>query len=157
MRQRTRKIDPSELGQSCACFNLRKAARAVTQVYEAALGDSGLKATQISLLVALAVRGSLPLTRLADVLVMDRTTLTRNLVPLKKKGWVASERGSDRRERHVALTRAGRAALDRALPLWHEAQSRVAAAFGGERLAALVGELNAVIAAAQAAPAPDRR
>src|SRR5262245_23110545 len=118
------KIDPSELARSCACFNLRKAARAVTQIYEAALEPSGLKATQISLLVALAVRGSLPLTRLADVLVLDRTTLTRNLMPLKKKGWVASERGPDRRERYVALTRDGRAALERALPLWHAVQGR---------------------------------
>lgn len=157
MSERTPKIDPSELGRSCACFNLRKAARAITQVYEAELGDSGLKATQISLLVALAVRGSLPLTRLAEVLVMDRTTLTRNLVPLKKKGWIASERGPDRRERLVVLTRAGRAVLDRALPLWHAAQSRVAAAFGSARLAALVGELNAVIAAAQAGADPGGR
>jgi DNA-binding MarR family transcriptional regulator len=156
MSSQTQKIDPSEVGRSCACFNLRKAARAVTQVYEAALEPSGLKATQISLLVALAVRGSLPLTRLAEVLVMDRTTLTRNLMPLKKKGWVAGERGPDRRERYVALTRAGRATLDRALPLWHAAQSRVATEFGHARLTALVAELNAVIAAAQASPAERR-
>lgn len=143
----TRKIDPAEVAQSCACFNLRKAARAVTQLYEAALEPSGLKATQISVLVALAMHASLPLTRLAQALVMDRTTLTRNLQPLKKKGWIASERGPDRRERYVGLTRAGRAALEKALPLWHAAQSRVAAEFGAGRLAALVGELNAVIGA----------
>src|SRR5689334_16622792 len=112
MSSQTRKIDPSELARSCACFNLRKAARAVTQIYESALEPSGLKATQISLLVALALRGPLPLTRLASSLVMDRTTLTRNLMPLRKKGWIANERGPDRRERSVALTRAGRATLE---------------------------------------------
>jgi DNA-binding MarR family transcriptional regulator len=148
------KIDPALL-HSCACFNLRKAARAITQVYEAALEPSGLKATQISVLVALALRERTPMSRLAQGLVMDRTTLTRNLQPLKKKGWIAIERGPDRRERYVALTRAGRTALDRALPLWHEAQTQVAGAFGTSRLAALVGELNGLIGAAQAQSADE--
>jgi DNA-binding MarR family transcriptional regulator len=145
MMNQTWKIDPAEVARACACFNLRKAARAVTQLYETALEPSGLKATQISVLAALAMHQSLPLTRLAQGLVMDRTTLTRNLMPLKKKGWIASERGPDRRERYIGLTRTGRATLEKALPLWHAAQARVAAAFGTGRLAALVGELNAVI------------
>jgi DNA-binding MarR family transcriptional regulator len=157
MRTQTRKVDPIEVAQSCACFNLRKAARAVTQIYEAALEPSGLKATQISVLVALAIRDSTPLTRLAQSMVMDRTTLTRNLAPLKRKGWIAIERGPDRRERYASLTRSGRAVLERALPLWHAVQSRVAAEFGGGRLAALVGELNAVIGAAQTGAAGKRR
>jgi DNA-binding MarR family transcriptional regulator len=156
MASTMRKIDPAELARSCACHNLRKAARAVTQVYEAALEPAGLKATQISVLVALALRESVPLTRLAQSLVMDRTTLTRNLQPLKKKGWVEIERGPDRRERYVALTRAGRATLERALPLWQVVQGRIAAAFGGGRLAVLVGELNAVIGAANAGASGER-
>jgi DNA-binding MarR family transcriptional regulator len=157
MGTQTRKVDPIEVAQSCACFNLRKAARAVTQIYETALEPSGLKATQISVLVALAIRDSTPLTRIAQSMVMDRTTLTRNLAPLKRKGWIAVARGPDRRERYASLTRSGRAALERALPLWHAVQGRVAAEFGGGRLAALVGELNAVIGAAQAGAAGERR
>jgi DNA-binding MarR family transcriptional regulator len=152
----TRKIDAAELARTCACFNLRKAARAATQLYDAALGPSGLRATQVSVLVALALHERVPLGRLAETLIMDRTTLTRNLRPLEKQGWVAGERGPDRRERYIVLTRAGRAVLERALPLWHEVQSRVAAALGAGRLAGLVGELDAVVRAVRGAEAAKR-
>ncbi|MEE8273100.1 MAG: MarR family transcriptional regulator, partial [Alphaproteobacteria bacterium] len=67
----------------CTCFNLRKAARAVTQLYDAALGPSGLRATQFSLIAALGVRGAPTISQLAKAMVMDRTTLTRNLKPLE--------------------------------------------------------------------------
>lgn len=149
-----RKVDAAEVARSCACVHLRRAARVVTQLYEAALGPSGLKATQLPVLVALDLHESVPLTRVAELLVMDRTTLSRNLQPLTTRGWVAVERGPDRRERYVTLTPAGRAVLEQALPLWHEAHGRVMAEFGTERLAALVGELDAVIQAAGAADRP---
>ncbi len=73
---------------ACTCANLRKAARAVTQVYDQALRPTGLKATQFTMLATLSNRGDLPLSRLAEALVMDRTTLTRNLKPLVGKGLV---------------------------------------------------------------------
>jgi len=157
MTSQSRKIDAAELARNCACFNLRKAARVATQLYDAALEPSGLRATQISVLVAIALHGRVPLGRLAETLVMDRTTLTRNLRPLEKQGWVVDERGPDRRERYLELTRAGRAVLERALPLWHGVQSRVAAALGAGRLAGLVGELDAVIRAVRSESAADRR
>ena len=121
-----RRPDPADAARNCACFNLRKAARAVTQLYEAALAPSGIHATQFSVLTALALVDSAPLSRVADGLVMDRTTLTRNLRPLVRRGWVRIEAGDeDRRERYLSLTRSGRAALDRALPLWQQAQARL--------------------------------
>src|SRR5262249_6316786 len=117
--------DPAEAARDCACFNLRKAARAVTQLYDAALAPSGVRATQFSVLVALALADGAPLSRVADALVMDRTTLTRNLRPLARRGWVRIEPGEDRRERNLSLTRSGRAALERALPLWQQVQARL--------------------------------
>ena len=141
----SRKPEPAEIAKSCASFNLRKATRAITQLYGTALAASGLEGTQFSLLVALALNERAPLSRVAEKMVMDRTTLTRNLQPLVKKGWVTVEPGPDRRERYIALTRPGRAALERALPLWQGVQARVAAALGPQRLTALVGELNALV------------
>ena len=138
------KIDPAEVARHCACFNLRKAARAVTQLYDAALEPAGLRATQISVMVALALREKTPLGRIAEAMVMDRTTLTRNLKPLEREGWIAIEPGPDRRERYVGLTRSGRAVLERALPLWQAVQSRVAEGLGAAPLGALLGQLNDV-------------
>jgi len=143
--------DPSDAARDCACFNLRKAARAVTQLYEVALAPSGIRATQFSVLVALALVDGAPLSRVAEGLVMDRTTLTRNLRPLKRRGWVRIEAGEDRRERNLSLTRSGRAALDRALPLWQQAQARVLAHVGGARWAGLQRDLQGLVAMAQGA------
>src|SRR6185437_5494617 len=75
-----------EIASSCACFKLRKASRAVTQFYDAALQESGLKVTQLTLLVSLTLAGPVPIGTLADELVMDRTTLTRNVELLVRDG-----------------------------------------------------------------------
>lgn len=153
----TRLPDPSDAARDCACFNLRKAARAVTQLYEAALAPSGIRATQFSVLVALALVEGAPLSRVAEGLVMDRTTLTRNLRPLERQGWVRIEEGEDRRERNLSLTRSGRAALERALPLWQQAQARVLEHVGGTRWAGLQQDLQGLVAMARTAGAADGR
>lgn len=138
-------LDPA----SCTCANLRKAARAVTQAYDDALRPSGMKSTQFTLLAALAKLGDMPLTKLAEVLVMDRTTLTRNLKPLLGKGWVGATRDADQRVRRIALTGAGRQAHDTALPLWRSAQSRLVGRLGPERWSGFLGDLSEAIAATQ--------
>lgn len=130
----------------CACFNLRKAARVVTQVYDQMLRPAGIRTTQFSLLVAISMLGSPTVSRLAEVSVMDRTTLTRNLEVLKKQGLVDISRGNDRRTRIVNVTRAGRNALEEALPLWEQAQSRVVKALGESRWQSLRDHLSAIVA-----------
>jgi DNA-binding MarR family transcriptional regulator len=152
-----RRPDPADAARNCACFNLRKAARAVTQLYEAALAPSGMRATQFSVLTALALVDSAPLSRVADWLVMDRTTLTRNLRPLTRRGWVRIEAGEDRRERYLSLTRSGRAALDRALPLWQQAQTRLHSHVGDPRWGRLLADLQRLVATAQGATGADGR
>ncbi len=130
---------------SCACFNLRKAARAVTQLYDEVLAPSGLRGTQFPILAVLAAAGSATMTDLADTLVMDRTTLTRNLKPLLGRGLVERGEGEDRRQRPIAITPAGRDALAKAWPLWEKAQARIAGGLGAARWKGMVGDLNEAI------------
>jgi DNA-binding MarR family transcriptional regulator len=141
----------AEVAANCACFNLRKAARAVTQLYDAALAPSGVRATQLSVLVALSLAERAPLSRVAEALVMDRTTLTRNLRPLQRRGWVRIEPGEDRRERTLCLTEDGRAALAAAMPHWQRAQARVLAEIGAARWTDLLTDLHGLISAAREA------
>ncbi len=109
----------------CACANLRRAARAVTQLYSQEIRRSGVDGTQFSLLMALAHTGEITQGRLGERLVIDSTTLTRTLAPLRARGWTASKPGADRRQRLWRLTPAGRRQLKRARPHWERAQKRL--------------------------------
>ena len=134
---------------SCACLNLRKAARAVTRFYDGALQPGGLRATQFSLLCALAAAGSAAITQLARELVMDRTTLTRDIKLLEKMDLVEVAPGRDRRTRLVRLTDRGRVAIYRTVPLWEEAQARMVKGMGKKRWRKLMARLSGVVSLAQ--------
>ncbi|HET9157030.1 MAG TPA: MarR family winged helix-turn-helix transcriptional regulator, partial [Myxococcaceae bacterium] len=84
-----------------------------------------------------------PLLRVAEELSLDRTTLTRNLEPLERAGLVASAPGKDQRVRLLRLTDAGQRALQRAYPLWEEAQAKVMKALGQRRWMTLLEGLDA--------------
>lgn len=114
-----------EEAANCACLNLRKAARAVTQMYDEILKPSGLKVTQFSVLAVVAAKGPASMTVLSRALVMDRTTLTRNLKPLLDRKLVKAGKGSDRRQRPIAITRKGGETLARALPFWRQANEQI--------------------------------
>jgi DNA-binding MarR family transcriptional regulator len=115
----------AEVADGCACKQLRRSARAVTQLYDEALRPSGLRITQFTLLVGVAIGEPVPITRLADALSLDRTTLARDLRPLTDRGLVEIRTGDDRRTRVVRLTGQGRDALGQAYPLWRSAQARI--------------------------------
>jgi DNA-binding MarR family transcriptional regulator len=138
-----------EAGSVCACFNLRKAARAVTSMYDEALRPTGLRATQLPLLMITKVLGTTTVTQLAEAVVMDRTTLTRNLRPLEKRGLIRVEEGEDRRVRHVTIRPRGLEVLRKAIPLWREAQARMTGGLGEARFQQLVSNLNATVAVAR--------
>lgn len=133
----------------CACGNLRKAARAVTQLYDQALRPTGLRITQFGILGATMAMQPVTVTRLAEETVTDRTTLTRNLKLLEKQGLIRVDAGNDRREREVTLTDLGREALVKALPNWQKAQANVVKGLGEERWKALQEELSAVVSVAR--------
>ncbi len=123
-------IGTSAVELPCACANLRRAARAVTQLYDQELRPVGLRATQFTLLQVLEAVGKTTQGRLGDLLWIDSTTLTRTLRPLLRKGWVGSVPGPDRRERLLRLTATGRRELDRVRPHWERAQRRLKRALG---------------------------
>ncbi len=128
--------------RDCACANVRKASRVVTQQYDESLQACGLRATQFSILVVIARRNTPTLTELAEGLVMDRTTLTRNLKPLEEQGLVQSVSGTDRRTRSVSLTPKGRKTVVKGLPLWRRAQAGIVRALGVTRFSRLLGDLR---------------
>ncbi len=134
-----------EVASFCVCTNLRKASRAVTQLYDESLQPAGLRATQYALLVALSLASSTSITDLAQKMVMDRTTLTRNLTLLEHQGLVTIAPGTDQRTRMVTLTNQGREALAKALPLWEQAQTRVVSKLGRERWIAMLSDLSDVV------------
>ena len=129
----------------CVCRNLRSASRAVTQLYDEMLKPGGLRATQLGVMTTIANFGSVTINRLAQMLVMDRTTLTRNLKLLEKQGLIKTTPGEDRRTREVTLTDKGQQVLAQALPLWEKAQERVVKAFGAERWNATMADLSDLV------------
>jgi DNA-binding MarR family transcriptional regulator len=123
---------------------LRRAARALTQLYDDLMEPSGLRVTQFSLLRTLATQGSARMSELAKSLLLDRTALSRTLDPLVDRGLVAIAPGRDARTREVSLTQAGMRALRSATPHWQRAQSQVAARIGAEKLDTLIATLAEV-------------
>ena len=136
----------------CACANLRRASRAVTQLYDAALRPTGLRITQFTSLQALAIAGE-PMTQgaLGELLAVDSTTLSRTLRPLERSKWIRRVVGTDARERRIELSAQGRRALERATPAWERAQRRLRAELGTRDWAALEQLLTSAVTAARGA------
>ena len=130
--------------RECTANNLRRASREISAVFDAALAEIGLRGTQFSLLTALTIGGEMPLTRLAEALSLDRTTLTRNLAPLEREGLVARVPSADGRVRRVALTARGQEVLERALPRWEAAQRGVIEALGERKWKELMSTLQSL-------------
>jgi len=137
--------------QACACTALRKASRAVTRLYDERLAAHGLTTTQFAILRHLArAEGELPLSRLAERLVMDRTSLYRTLTPLTRQGWVTVANG-DGRTKLAHLTEAGRTAMHDAEGDWHAAQGDLLDPITESEWRALLGTLDRLVATAQGA------
>ena len=117
---------------------MRKSARKITQFYENNLREADIKPTQFSILAALANTGPIQLTQLADRLVLERTSLTRNLNVLKRNTWIDIQAGEeDSRQRVVSLTSNGYKQLDHAIPYWQKAQKAIAKDMGQETITGL--------------------
>jgi DNA-binding MarR family transcriptional regulator len=121
----------------CACTRVRRAARALTDAYDDALKPLGLKVTQFSLLRTVARMETPSLTMLAEEMALDRSTLGRNVGVLQRQGLVRLSEGNDLRERTVSLTPRARRLVERAAPLWDQAQERVERSLGKQGVATL--------------------
>lgn len=109
----------------CVCFRLRRAARAVTQLYDRALRPLGLRVTQLSVLVGASSREAVELAPLSTALGMDRTTLLRNVRPLVRKKLLTVTTASGTRRTEIRVTPAGRKLLARIYPVWKRTQEGV--------------------------------
>jgi DNA-binding MarR family transcriptional regulator len=129
----------------CTCLAIRQAARHVSQFYDQHLAPPGLRMTQFSILAKLNEGGPLTINSLAEALVMDPTTLGRNILPLQRDGLIAVARGAgDRRSKELHLTDVGLERLNKAWTYWAEAQAGFDAAFGSQRDSELGALMRAV-------------
>jgi DNA-binding MarR family transcriptional regulator len=121
----------------CFCLASRQAARKITRLYDGVMQKSGMRSTQFTLLSQLMLRGELPIGKLASLLGMERTTLTRNLTPLEQRKWISIKAGDDPRSRMIGITAQGRAAVHRGFPFWTQAQEEVGKLLGADGQSAL--------------------
>lgn len=119
--------------RGCHCLAARRKARAITRMFEEKLRPHGLRATQFSILAALALKGPTPVGELADVLGLERSTLSRSAGLLERNGWIDEAPSEDGRERPLRLTGEGRRKVEEAFPAWKEVQERVEREFHEER------------------------
>jgi DNA-binding MarR family transcriptional regulator len=131
----------------CNNLALRQAARQVSQLYDRYMAEVGLRGTQYSILSKLNRIGPMPIGKLADVMVMERTALSRAIGPLERDGLVTVGEGPNKRTRRVALTAAGEAKFRAAQVQWRKAQKVFESAFGADNAASLRTTLRRVIAA----------
>ena len=139
--------DTQARSAQCTCLALRQAARHVTQFYDQHLIPTGLRITQFSILAELKLLGPMTINALAEIMVMDRTTLGRNILPLQREGLIDISTGSsDRRSKELRLTVTGIEKVREARRAWAEAQRQFESAFGRARASELRAELGAVAA-----------
>ncbi|GAB4551387.1 MAG: MarR family winged helix-turn-helix transcriptional regulator [Anaerolineae bacterium] len=135
---------------SCIVANIRATSRIITQFYDAMLKPSGLRITQFTLIVALIETEPISLTKFADFVAMDRTTLARNLSPLEREGWlVVAVDEFNKRQRIISTTDDGRKRYQEALKLWWKAQAHMLERFGTESWEAMLTKLNTLSEIAQ--------
>lgn len=131
----------------CLCLHAQRAARVLARRFDVALASVGLTSGQFSLLNGLNRPEPPTLGAVAQLLAMDRSTVTANLKPLERKGLVETTTDvRDRRSRRAALTDAGRAILAEALPIWTQEHARLDADLSDA--SALRSGLNEVTATA---------
>jgi DNA-binding MarR family transcriptional regulator len=121
----------------CVCTTVRKANRALFRYYEEAMEGTGVTVTQFSILRDLQREGTSPLSRLADRLVMERTSLYRTIKPLESTGAISISNTKNRKIRVAQLTRSGQDLLQAVTPAWQRAQTRIVDALGADRWEAL--------------------
>lgn len=129
-----------DMAKNCVAHRVKRAARAITRLYDDALRDVGLTATQLTLLSAIELRRDLSMRGIGELLVLEQSALSRAVAGLVRRGLVDMEVGRDRREKTLSLTDAGRALALRAAERWREAQAAALRDVGDR--AALFGALD---------------
>lgn len=134
----------NQVPATCMGLHIRRASRILTQAYDAALRPTGLVVNQFTFLVAIHLFEPVAITRLAQELCADQTTVTRNIKLLEKQRFVAIAPGDDRRIKLVSLTPEGQAVLAAAMPLWQQVQAELRQRFGDQKWQTLLSLLSEV-------------
>lgn len=129
-------------GRACMGFNLKMATRAVQNLFDSAYRAVGLEGTQYTVLAHIYVAGPITLTKLANLMWVDRTTLGRNLKPLEKRGFIEVKKGQDKRSRLIEITDKGIEVLSKALPIWQETHEKIKNILGLENWNSTLDNLN---------------
>ena len=130
--------------ENCACFNIRRVSRLITQFFDAEVRRFGLRPTQMSILGSLRAKTEWGMAELSEWLGMERTTLLRNLQPLQRDGLVRVKGGGRGGHVELEITERGRKALAKMLPGWRSAQDKVVATLGKERWSMIISDLTEV-------------
>ena len=141
----TKQLDMTSV-ENCACFNIRRVSRVITQFFDAELRRHGMRPTQTPILRALRAKSGWGMAELSEWLAMDRTTLLRKLRPLQRDGLVRASGAGRGGHVELEITAKGRAALAKTLPAWRSAQDKVVATLGKERWSAIIRDLGDVAA-----------
>ncbi|WP_198533774.1 MarR family winged helix-turn-helix transcriptional regulator [Streptomyces odonnellii] len=128
-----------EIVRDCLAVRVRLIGRAVTSLYDGALGGHGLTIAQVNLLAALGKAGPCPPSKLGEVLQLERSTVSRNVNLLLNRGWIEALSSDAKGIREIALTRAGRAKIESVMPEWREAQRQAARLLGTTGVDAVQG------------------
>jgi len=134
------------LAKNCINLKSRQLARLTTRHYEAELSKVGLKATQFTLLSKVLRLGPVGLSDLARNMAVEPSTLSRNIQPLLRQGWLRIETGADARYRVLRITETGKRKQAEADHHWAIAQNNVTALLGEEHVAALHRLLDTCLA-----------
>lgn len=141
---------------ACTCGELRRAARAVTLLYDKAFESSGLLSTQLGVLYTIYNSDSITISKLAGEFDMDRTTLTRNLSVLERQGLINISSGKDHRTRIITITSKGTNSIANAIPLWNEIQRKVKEEMGEKAWHELIQSLSQFMKSAEQLLPPDK-
>jgi MarR family transcriptional regulator, organic hydroperoxide resistance regulator len=129
--------------QNCACGNLRKTTRTITQFYDKMLQSTGLRSTQCLLLWDIFSNENISVSDLGNILIMDQSTVTRNIELLRKSGYIDIKKEErDSRKKSISITDKGLKKLEEAIPLWKEAQIKIEKGIGKERFQELLKTLK---------------
>ena len=131
--------------KDCTCFNLRKGMRVITQLFDNAMRSINLRGTQYTLLVLVLALGPISVSKLAEEMVTDRTTLSRNLEPMRRSGLIKIGRGEDRRTRIVKITDSGRKKLEEAFPIWKRTQEEIKTKLGVQSWGSMMTSLSELV------------
>jgi DNA-binding MarR family transcriptional regulator len=127
----------NELLTRCACFDLRRATRAVSRMYDDFLRNAGLNITQFAMLRLICAEKEVSISTLGHSMVMERTSITRALAPLERDGLIHSRPGTDKRIRVVSVSNKGRRLVENAEPKWRQAQEALLELIGEDRWRAM--------------------